>query len=387
LVFQQSYQPLLAFLLESRQAHLTLNITASLLEQLGEWGMGEWLERLRKLVLSGQVELTGTAAYHPLLPKLPREERVRQIKLEEAALRRLFPRSDLRREGLIFKGFFPPEMAVDEGVVELVGALGYRWVVVDESAVAGKYLKSRIYNLKLSEGKGGRVSGLKVIVRHKEFSLKLAFGAIKTLDDFSSALKLYILDSRSYILLALDGETFGHHHPELLPWLGELLANSGKGEYRLVTVSELIGERHSFEPVKVHPSTWADGWERWNNPDNAIHQKQWQLTELALRVVQSSKYKVQSDFLEPTLNRLSQEEKQWLKARYLLDRALHSDQYWWASARPNWHYKMVERGAKMLREVVLAVPEVKESEVIQTDHLYNGITKLGLEKYGDTVIA
>ena len=62
---------------------------------------------------------------------------------------------------------------------------------------------------------------------------------------------------------------------------------------------------------------------RWNNKDNAIQGYQWELANMAINIV-------------------NRDEKQ--KTRELLDSALHSDQFWWSSARPWWSLEMIERG-------------------------------------------
>jgi hypothetical protein len=40
-------------------------------------------------------------------------------------------------------------------------------------------------------------------------------------------------------------------------------------------------------------------------------------------------------------------------SRTLLDEALHSDQFWWASRKPMWDVNMVYRGLNLQREVLL----------------------------------
>jgi hypothetical protein len=57
-------------------------------------------------------------------------------------------------------------------------------------------------------------------------------------------------------------------------------------------------------------------------------------------------------------------------ARQLLDRAVHSDQYWWASAKPWWSIEYIEAGAKELLEVIRATPNVSEDIKNQAEGLY-----------------
>jgi excinuclease UvrABC helicase subunit UvrB len=61
----------------------------------------------------------------------------------------------------------------------------------------------------------------------------------------------------------------------------------------------------------------------------------------------------------------------------MLDRAIHSDQYWWASARPWWSLEMIERGAFELKETVLAVPAVSTEVKDRAKDLYFAIITTG----------
>ena len=105
---------------------------------------------------------------------------------------------------------------------------------------------------------------------------------------------------------------------------------------------------------------------RSNLPDNPIHKLQWQLTDLAIKAGKD----------------LPDNEK----ARVLLDKALHSDQYWWASHNPYWHYQMVIRGSDMLRDVIRQSKNSSDSEKQQAERLQAEINSLSLTLFGDTVI-
>ncbi len=114
------------------------------------------------------------------------------------------------------------------------------------------------------------------------------------------------------------------------------------------------------------PSTWAlmqidleekKPFSRWKDPDNEIHNLQWQLTELAMDAVKNS------DKSAPG----------FAKTRTELDKALHSDQYWWASARPWWSIEMIECGANELYKTVLSAPGISEEKKQKAFNLYQAI--------------
>jgi len=68
------------------------------------------------------------------------------------------------------RGFFPPEMAVNENIVSIVDSLGYSWMVVDETALPEKFKyekNSGVYSFKDYQ--------LKLIVRNRAFSNILSF--------------------------------------------------------------------------------------------------------------------------------------------------------------------------------------------------------------------
>lgn len=86
----ESYRPILKGLLEQKTNKITLNINGILLELFEEHGHMDVIDLIRELLKSGQIELTGSAKYHPLLPFLPEAEVIRQIELNEATLRKYF---------------------------------------------------------------------------------------------------------------------------------------------------------------------------------------------------------------------------------------------------------------------------------------------------------
>jgi len=65
-----------------------------------------------------------------------------------------------------------------------------------------------------------------------------------------------------------------------------------------------------------------------------------------------------------------------------LDKAVHSDQFWWGSHTPFWHPGMVARGAKMLLKVVNTASGVSKDERKRAKKLYDEITTKGIKLYG-----
>ena len=355
-IAEESYVPLVSFLARNPGAKITLNINASLTEQLHRFGYDDLLRGIRKLVQAGQVELLGSAAYHPLLPRLPFSEMTRQIKLNEEINRRFL--------GEIYqpRGFFPPELAYSPRVGKVLFELGYEWVLV-ESCFGPRepVLFDRVYELSGQE--------LLVFYRHKDVSLAIAFGRVKTADEVLT-LSQKSLKEEDYLLTAMDGETFGHHWKDGFSLLSDLFSR-----FKTVLVSELPSRYPRREKTDPLESTWAATFEdcrkgnvypRWDNPGGPLHPKQWELFNLAISVVGRAGDKG--------------------RGRKLLDKALHSDQFWWASHNPHWHLGMVARGLKLLVAAITATPGVQVDECKRARSLQKEILEEGIKLYGETPI-
>jgi len=423
-VVNESYRRIIAELKKAPDAKLTLNITSCLTELLDQHGFTDVIDDLKMLLERGQVELTASAKYHPLLPKIPRDEVIRQIKLDLETNRHYFGKAYNPR------GFFPPEAAYNREVAQIVADLGFEWILAEELSYNGQFGAVRwdrcyeISNLKsppFAKASGGKQmskphlksQNLKIFFRERDSSFKILSGQLGTVKLFEDYLGER-LNRNEYLLTAMDGETFGHHRPGMEKLLFEIYQSS---RVRTVTISQLPELFPKVETVKTIPSTWAlmekdieknAPFSRWDDPENEIHQLQWELTRLAIDSVKNSKigqqvsakFKVQSakpsskrkaskflafnsaltfDFCTLHLGELSVKERQWLEARKMLDKSLHSDQYWWASARPWWSLEMIERGANELLETIKAVPDLPEAEKKRAQELYYRIITKGFE--------
>lgn len=357
-ISQESYEKILGIIVKAQNCHLTVNFSVSLAERLKQIGLEKIVTGFKDLAQQGKIELTASAAYHPLLTKIPAEEIKRQIKLNDELNRKYF--------GSVWQGehvgFFPPEMAYSTQVGKVLEETGFKWVILDESALPYNQLagpQKTIYRKKNS-------GHLSFFFRNRKLSLAIAFAEITNLNELFRFFETqrYSLDDDSYLVLAMDGETFGHHQPQQLNFLEELLNSPSKEpRLKLVTISELFNFFPLAGEVEARLSTWGESFDRWDNPQNPIHKLQWQLFNLAMKVANQTTDKVHA----------------------LLDRAIHSDQFWWASHNPCWHPKMVERGAKMLQDVVLQslASELEKNQAIK---LYNEIVLTGRQLYGEEIL-
>ena len=313
-VTHESYRKIIDGLLQNPAAKLTLNINAVLTEMLMEYGYADVVKNVKRLLERGQIELTASAKFHPLLPKLPKEEIVRQIRLND--------KSNSKYYGPAYRplGFFPPEMGYSPELGEIIMDLGYKWVILDELACPALPLDhTKLYR---------NNQGLGFFFRERGPSFKILSAQLGTAQSLIREFA-HRLNKNEYLLTAMDGETFGHHRPGLEQLLLEIYQSP---QLPTLRISDLCTKFSGTIILEPRSSTWAlmpkdislnMPFARWDNPGNLIHRKQWELTNLAMKLVKPED-----------------------EARHqLLDRALHSDQYWWASAKPWWSMEMIERGA------------------------------------------
>jgi hypothetical protein len=352
-VTEEGYRTLVRVLKEAPAGKITLNINAILTEQLARYGLEDVIRCLRDMAERGQIEFTGSAMYHPILPLIPRDEIIRQIRLNSEVNERYF--------GEVYRpaGFFPPEMCYSHEVAQVVAELGFRWIVVDELSFNGKIGSVKYDRLYEVQGLGGFL----VFFKERPFSAGITYGTYPSAEPFLAALEGR-LNEHAYLLTGTDGEIYGHHRPGQEKLLSEVFT---WGIPQSCTISELIERFKQVDTVNPLPSSWST-WEdemeqgipypQWQYPGHELHELQWQLTEFALRSVKGA----------------VAESPGFPQARRLVDEGLHSCQYWWASCRPWWSVEMVEWGAQKLYQAVESLGDaIDEKQKEEAGRLFQSV--------------
>ena len=112
-----------------------VSLSGTLLETLADpgfqsdvYGMVKVGDLLWHLQNRAIVEILGTGYYHPVLPLIPEEDRVEQVRRWRGIGGHLFWRRDV-------PGFWPPEMAFCMEMIPVLAEHGYRYVLVDAEHV------------------------------------------------------------------------------------------------------------------------------------------------------------------------------------------------------------------------------------------------------------
>ena len=334
-VYAEAYQKIGDILTTFPDARLTVNISATLTEQLQRYDLTGVLDKLTELAVAGQIEFTGSAKFHPILPLIHPREAERQIRLNEETNRALLGRAYRPR------GFFLPELCYSRTTAELIERLGYEWLILDEIAYHGRLgwlrpVEQCVYTL--------RGSRLKVVFRNRGVSNLISFGGVPRGPEFLHELERLQVggDAASYLITATDGEVYGHHRKGQEQLLSDLYRTRA---VETSTISELVHTAEVGETVEPVASSWSAGedelkadipYPQWRFPGNLIHQRQWRLAGLATTAMHEAEA---AGEVAPPI-------------RASLDEGLHSCQFWWASCRPWWNVEMIRKGAARLFSAV-----------------------------------
>ncbi|MFH0952289.1 MAG: hypothetical protein V1838_03805 [Patescibacteria group bacterium] len=351
-VVTESYRPLLSILKRQPDIKITLNINASLTEQLVQYKFNDIIDDLRLLGKRKQIEFTGSAKYHTILPLLPKEEVIRQIKLNSEVNKKYL--------GSVYKprGFFPPEMCYSHKIAEIIKDLGFTWIALDEISYDGELGTARFdrsYQLR---------NGIIIIFRHRFLTDYISFSA--PVNNPNKLVEVINEDTRvdGHLITAMDGENLGHHR------LGaDKMWEIAVQQFDTLTYSELIKKYKKVELINPLRSSWSSRpddiksgvpYALWQDPDNSIHQLQWSLTYLVIHLTHQA---------------IGQNDPGADSARIKLDSALASDQYWWASAKPWWSLDIVIRETKELVDVITVLKSVPSADKKQVVDLYDMIVR------------
>ena len=351
-VAAESYWRIIDILKHHPKVKINLNINASLAEQLADAGLSKLTAAISALARRGQIEFTGSAKYHVILALLPETEIIRQIELNNQTNKKFF--------GKLWRptGFFIPELCYSKKVARVVKKMGFKWIVLDEIAYSGKFNKVKFDKKYLIKD-----VGLPVFFRNTRVSNLFFTAEAKTTADFFKILKR---DGRSekFLLTALDGENLGHHQKEMDKLYADLLDSR---KFNCITFSELLKIKNlKSKIIDPIPSSWSSreedlkskvAYPLWKNPKNEIHRLEWRLTTLAISEVHKNR-----------------NDKNYNLARKKLDQALHSDQYWWASANPWWSVKIILNGARMLADSLKLLKNIPPGKKEKAENIYQKIS-------------
>jgi predicted glycosyl hydrolase (DUF1957 family) len=290
-IIRECYEPLMR-LLADEQISLSADIAASLGARLPS----ELRAIIKTACAKNKLEIVNTAAYHPLLPIVPREIARRQLRLNADFYRAHFSNTPP-------VGVWPPELAVSPELPELFAETGHRWCVADDTTFT-------YHRMPLMENRRSpnnwipEINGCAILLRSHLWSETIAnmrypgpLGyydgpPIQSGEEFLEKLILgqqewmrQCKTSSGYVILALDGETFGHHHKNTIETFLLPFFRKAAEQADMCAIAPLGTIVSQFEKINMHritlpKGTWSTShkdmrnqipYPLWQNPDNQFH--------------------------------------------------------------------------------------------------------------------
>jgi predicted glycosyl hydrolase (DUF1957 family) len=361
---EKSYTNIVAILEKHPQTRITANFTSCLLDRIDEEiKNSDLIERVKKLVQNGQIELVGSAAYHPIIPLIKKKEAISQIKENEERLKKYFG------QNIRLSGFFLPEMAYSAEVAKIIKKLGYKWIIIDEISAYGKL--GAVNN---ESNHSDIYSGLQLVFRNRQYSQEYVPETILKASLASE-------NSETTIITATDAELYGLRHVDSRGDF-EMALNSEK--ITTSTISEYLESVKAKPILRIDPI--ASSWETteqeiingqpfnlWDDATNDIQVKLWKLARFA----EGSFLRYKND---PNIK--------W--SHWHLARGLASCTFWWASGKDlkhvygpiAWNPDEVEKGTF---ELIKAIRSLENStslkEKLKGESLYYSAKKSIWEKH------
>lgn len=195
-VYTEAYLPLIEALERHAKIRLALHYTGSLLDWLGEVHP-EFVRRIALLVQRGQVEMVGGGYYEPILPAIPDQDKIGQIRKLSARLQHDFEAT--------ISGMWLAERVWEPGLPRLLCDSGIEWTVLDDVHLKNVGLEDRdLYGYYATEDQS---SVLKVFATSQAMRYTVPWRPVQETIDL-----LYDLATSSgerIVVMGDDGEKFG----------------------------------------------------------------------------------------------------------------------------------------------------------------------------------
>lgn len=199
-VFQQVYEDAYLPMIEALEHHpgirLSLHYTGSLLDWLAE-AQPAFLQRINRLVQRGQVEIVGGGYYEPILPSIPEQDKIVQIRRLSEALERTFGEKP--------DGMWLAERVWEPSLPASLHKAGIAWTILDDIHFKNVGLDdSDLYGYYATEDQG---KVLKVYATSK--ALRYTIPWSRPQDTIELLRRLATPDGSRIVVMGDDGEKFG----------------------------------------------------------------------------------------------------------------------------------------------------------------------------------
>jgi len=194
--FNTSYKPFLDVLERHPSVKITQHWTGPLLEWIGA-NHPEFIDRIRGMVQRGQIELLTGAYYEAILPVIPPDDRVGQIRKLTALLKDLF--------GVEPRGMWLAERVWEQHLVSSLAEAGIEFVMIDDTHFRYAGLRDdQLYGYYITEDNGNTLAVLPI---NRTLRYALPFKPLSSTFEYFRTVSS--LGGRRVVVHGDDGEKFG----------------------------------------------------------------------------------------------------------------------------------------------------------------------------------
>jgi alpha-amylase len=250
--YRDTYWPFVELLEHYPEIPISLHTSGPLMEWLVEHKL-EYIDRLRRFVDRGQIEILGGGFYEPILPMIPARDRVGQIRTYSTYLERLFPAK--------VRGMWIPERVWEQNLVPDIVTAGIEYTVLDDYHFKQAGLEEhQLFGYYLSEDDGRQLrifpcsERMRYLVPYRNTEETIAyFGEVAS------------RNPDAVIVFADDGEKFGswpesHRHCYQDGWLWRFFdaLRNARSWVRFCTFSQALDETPPVGRVYVPDCSYRE---------------------------------------------------------------------------------------------------------------------------------
>lgn len=249
------------------------------LEQMENYGYADWINDLKELYRNERVDILGTGAYYPLLTKIPSNLVEEQIILNEYGIGYyLGSHQGFEGEPSIMvkdiNGFYSPNLAVNNGLLDILDKLGYKWAIVDKNSIKNTQTNSTFFKFK--------DKSLKVALTDSDLSNLIYKKRDLSTDDIKSV--LLSKKSSDVIVICVNSDVFGYSFKDGMILLDSVMSLLNDLNLETVLVDDVY-DNFGFEDLSegVLDSTQTGNYDLWTKGSIKIQDKFWDLENILIK--------------------------------------------------------------------------------------------------------
>ncbi len=260
--YKKSYSPFIETLEKHPKVKIALHFSGWLLDELAK-RYPDYIQRVKKLVEKGQIEIFTGGFYEPIIPVIPEEDRVNQIKKLSKRVKELF--------GVKPRGMWLAERVWEPQISKALAMADVEYVVVDDSHFknAGHY-EDELTGYYVTEEEGYT---LKVFPISKKLRYLIPFEKVE--DTISFLKSMATSDGKNVLVMFDDGEKFGvwpgtYEQVYTKAWLEEFFSalESNSEWLNMLSFSEYVDKYSAMGRTYLPISSYSEMME-WALPTRA----------------------------------------------------------------------------------------------------------------------